>query len=320
MRVLNGDERILDIDLSKIIIHKGSEDFCEPALKQESVLPTRLTENGVTIISKGDSFFPKGIKNVNELYCIGDISLLNRPAIAIVGGRKPSIYGNNQAEKFAYELAKAGLVIVSGMARGIDSAAHKGALTANGKTIAVLGCGVDICYPPENEELKKIIEKNGLVISPFPLGTAPIPSQFPSRNQIVSGLSKGVLVIECAEKSGTFSTVSAAQKQGLPVWTIPTNLDNNAGRGNIILIKKGAQFVTCAKDILDELEISSEELEVDDENAEGFVMYFHPSEAIGIEQLIQKTRLTSSEINNKLLELELNGKIKSLSNKTYILA
>ena len=178
LHVSNGEELILKIDFSQIIIHDGQDDddffdeipkpnsikFSKNFLKQESFLPTKREIGEALVITNDDANYPKTLKNQGELYCIGDISLLNEPSIAIIGSRKPSIYGINQAEKFAYELAKSGLVIVSGMARGIDSAAHKGALAADGKTIAVLGCGVDICYPPENDELKKVIEKNGLII------------------------------------------------------------------------------------------------------------------------------------------------------------
>jgi len=281
--------------------------------------------DNIITISINDKNYPKSLKaSANppkELYAIGDVSLLNQPAIAIIGTRRPSIYGAKQAEKFAYELAKSGFVIVSGMARGIDSVAHKGALTANGKTIAVLGCGVDICYPPEHSQLKSLIEKNGLVISPFPLGTAPLPGQFPSRNSIVSGISKGVLVIECAEKSGTFSTVAAAKKQNVPVWTIPTNLDNISGKGNIILIKKGVNIATSPKDIFDILgmKTSKESIQLPSDICQ-LTSDFHPSQPITIETLMSKWNLNIAETNNKLLELELEGKIKSLPNKTYILA
>jgi len=332
-------------DFSNVVVHDGREGMEDEKshwiATSAGRLPSSPTRNdeksktflmqamaprrevfGVQTISYDDYEYPDSLRKIKgaprQLYAIGDISLLKQRAIAMVGTRRPSIYGVNQAEKFAYEIAKSEYVIVSGMARGIDTASHKGALKASGKTIAVLGCGVDICYPPENDELKAIIEKNGLVISPFPLGSSPQPKNFPIRNNIISGLSEGVLVVECSERSGTFSTVSAAEKQGKSVWTLPTNLDNKSGRGNLELIKKGVGIAFGAGDII-QLGVRSEELGVGKEEERGFIKFFHESEAIGLEELMDRSGMGISEINGKLLELELEGKIKALAGKNYVL-
>jgi DNA processing protein len=269
-------------------------------------------------ISLYDKEYPERLKELQNppkvIYTVGDVSLLKNRAISIIGTRKPSIYGQKQAETFASEIAKQGFVVISGMARGIDSCAHKGAITADGKTIAILGCGVDICYPVENEGLKKIIEKNGLVISPFPLGTKPLPRNFPIRNALIAALGDSILVIECSEKSGTFSTVNFANKLNRNIWTIPTNLDSLTGKGNIKLLKNGAGLALSVSDITG----SNVKGKALTKESKGFISNFHPSSPVSLEELAEKTGLDISEINNKLLELELEGKIVALPNKTYI--
>ena len=178
------------------------------------------------IIYQAQKEYPEKLNNIYsspaKLYLVGDELVLNKPSIAIIGCRDASDYGKRVAFNFAYELAKEGFVIVSGLARGIDTYAHLGAVKANGKTIAVLGSGLDKIYPAENKKLcKAIIEKGGAIITEFPMGTKPEKTNFPIRNRIISGLSDGILVIEAKEKSGTLITVGYGLEQGKEIFVIP---------------------------------------------------------------------------------------------------
>ena len=209
-------------------------------------------------INEDSRFYPEKLKNIScspkELYCLGNLNLLNCKSIAIIGSRNYSDYGRRAAEEFAYNLASEDICIVSGMARGIDSFAHEAALSAKGKTIAVLGSGLDIIYPKENKKLyEDIVRNNGLIISEYPLGMPPRKQNFPARNRIISGLSDGVLVIEARKNSGTNITVDFALEQGKDVFVIPGNIYSKTSDGTNFLIKEGAIPVTNYKDILNQL-------------------------------------------------------------------
>ena len=189
-----------------------------------------------------------------KLYVLGDETILNKPSIAIIGCRDASQYGKRVAFKFAYELAKKGIIIVSGLARGIDIYSHLGAVKANGKTIAVLGSGFNHIYPSEHKKYcVDIIEKGGAIITEYENNTKPIPTNFPARNRIISGLSDGVLVVEAKQKSGTLITVDYALDQGKNVFIIPGNITSNNSYGTNELIKQGAKLVTNIQDILEEM-------------------------------------------------------------------
>jgi DNA processing protein len=179
----------------------------------------------------------------------------NDPSIAIIGSRKASHYGKAVAERFARELARAGLTIVSGLARGIDTCAHRGALEEDGRTIAVLGCGIDRVYPSENVYLMEKIIMKGACVSEFPIGTYPFAGNFPQRNRIISGLSDAILVVEATQRSGTFTTVGWALEQGKEVFAIPGNITEETSKGTNQLIMDGARPVTCAQDIIDALKL-----------------------------------------------------------------
>ncbi|MBU0572337.1 DNA-processing protein DprA [Patescibacteria group bacterium] len=185
------------------------------------------------------------------LYISGKIRKRDRKAVAIVGSRKMTDYGKRMAAKFARELAKNKVTIISGLARGIDTIAHKAALSAGGRTIAVLGCGLDIIYPPENKALAERVRKNGALVSEFPLGTKPLGRNFLTRNRIISGLSLAVLVVEGARRSGTLSTASWAANQGREVFAIPGPIDSPLSAAPLFLIENGAQIAQNPKDILD---------------------------------------------------------------------
>ncbi len=189
-----------------------------------------------------------------KLYVVGDEKILNKPSIAIIGCRNASQYGKRVAFKFAYELAQKGIVVISGLARGIDIYSHLGAIKAKGKTIAVLGSGFNHIYPAEHKKYcVDIIEKGGAIISEYEKNTKPIPTNFPIRNRIISGLSDGVLVVEAKQRSGTLITVDYALEQGKNVFIIPGNITSNNSYGTNELIKQGAKLVTNIEEIIEEL-------------------------------------------------------------------
>lgn len=209
------------------------------------------------IIYQAEKNYPKKLQNIyappTSLYVLGDEQILNKPSIAIVGCRQASDYGKKVAFHFAYELAKQGIVIVSGLARGIDTCGHLGAVKANGKTIAILGSGFGHIYPAENKQLcKEIIQKGGAILTEYEPDSKPEKMHFPARNRLISGLSDGVLVVEAKEKSGTLITVDHALDQGKEVFIIPGNITSNNSYGTNELIKQGAKLVTKIEDILEE--------------------------------------------------------------------
>ena len=234
------------------IINKQSRNCTQKILE-------RLAEMDVNVITIQDNLYPEDLKNIYDpptvLYVKGKL-IRNEPGIAIVGSRRATSYGLDTAENLAAELSKYGLTIVSGMARGIDSKGHNGALAAGGRTIAVLGCGIDIVYPSENKELMKRICSNGAVISEYLPGTPPTAFNFPVRNRIISGISLGIAVIEANEKSGSLITANYALEQGKEVFAIPGNIDSINSTGTNRLIRDGAKIVLELGDILDELKIS----------------------------------------------------------------
>jgi len=215
-----------------------------------------LNKNGINIVTYQDEYYPAKLINIYDrppfLYVQGSL-IKDDINIAIVGSRIASTYGKYTTEKISRELAGKGLTIVSGLARGIDSAAHRGALFAGGRTIAVLGSGLDVVYPPENKKLFADIIQTGAVISEFPPGTPPRSANFPSRNRIISGISYGVLVVEAGEKSGSLITARLALEQGREVFAVPGSIDASNSRGTNKLIKQGAKLIENADDIVEEI-------------------------------------------------------------------
>ena len=211
--------------------------------------------NKIIKITMENEKYPILLKQIYDppkcLYVMGNIEILNNPSIAIVGCREATEYGKKAATYFSYNLAKQNVTIVSGLARGIDSYSHIGTLKANGKTIAVIGSGLDIIYPKENEQLaKKIVEQGGAIISEYPLGTRPQKEHFPARNRIISGISQATLVIEAKEKSGSLITADFAMEQGKDVYSVPGNINSKNSVGTNNLIKDGAIPVSKFSDIL----------------------------------------------------------------------
>ncbi|OGB89185.1 DNA protecting protein DprA [candidate division WOR-1 bacterium RIFCSPHIGHO2_01_FULL_53_15] len=213
----------------------------------------------VSILTLADKNYPKNLKNIYDpppvLYVKGDLLPSDGRSLAIVGTRRASRYGLETAKKFAGELAALGMTIVSGLASGIDTAAHQGALEANGRTIAVFGCGVDVIYPPHNKEMSREIESRGALVSEFPMGARGEKGNFPRRNRIISGLSLGVIVVEGHYDSGAMITAKAALEQGREVFAVPGNVGLEQSKGPHWLIKQGAKLVETVEDVLEELNI-----------------------------------------------------------------
>ncbi len=311
--------------------------ICEKIIEcRKKVDPNREIERanqlGIKIVTLLDKEYPELLKQIYDpppvLYTKGEIAFLHNKSIAIVGSRKASAYGKNVAMKFAKELASLTINIVSGMARGIDSFAHKGAIDAGGPTTAVFGCGIDIIYPPENISLMKEILKCGCVISSFPLGTPPQAVNFPARNRIISGLSLGTLVVEAAEKSGSLITADFSLEQGREVFAIPGSIFNPYSRGTHKLIKQGAKLVESIDDILDELYLESPKNSntntADSVNLQNLseteksILEVIDYQPIQIEQIINLSLRNSQEVNAVLTCLELKGCISALPGGYFV--
>ncbi|MEE8483479.1 MAG: DNA-processing protein DprA [Nitrospinota bacterium] len=286
-------------------------------------------KNGVKIVAEFEEDFPKNLKTLHKpppvIYIAGEITGEDRLAISIVGARKFSVYGRIIAEDFSATLAARGLTVVSGMARGIDTIAHKGALKAGARTIAVLGSGLDVCYPPENRELFDKIKNQGAVVSQFPFGTGPEKRNFPIRNRVICGLGFGVLVIEAGEKSGANITAYAALDEGREVFAVPGRIDSPKSAGTHRLIQRGAKLVTCADDVIDEfppevralLERQESGREVELSNDEKKVMALLDSSERHVDYLIEKSGMPSGVVLGILLELELKGVVRQLPGKVF---
>src|SRR5713226_4072120 len=314
--------------------------------------PTRIkkliehygTAERVFHASLTDLEYPSRLKEIYDppviLFVKGSVEVLAQPGIAMVGTRHPTPYGSGMAERLSTDLAARGLVIISGMARGIDTASHRGAIAAKGKTVAVLGTGIDVMYPKENTRLaEQIVALGGALISEFPVGTFPAPQNFPIRNRIISGISAGVLVVEAAEYSGTRITSRCALEQNRDVYAVPGNVTNKNSWGPNTLIKQGAKLVATWEDVWEELPTDVQVVlsAMQNESPEPETASLFPDEAISphekkilkllkadesthIDQLVEllENEMSSSEIFAALFELELNGKIRQLPGKNFV--
>jgi DNA processing protein len=293
----------------------------------------RMESAGIAYFSREHERFPALLKEIPDppvgIFCIGTLPPDNTHKVAVIGSRKCSEYGLMAARMLAKPLARAGVIIVSGMARGVDSMAHRGALEGGGKTIAVLGCGVDVCYPSENKNLREEIIANGCVVSEYPPGTRPMPAYFPARNRIISGLSRGVVVSEAGNKSGTLITVDQAIEQGREVFAVPGNISSRLSEGTNRLISDGATPVSDFKDILLNLGISPEEendtkpvaekiskkLLAQEEKLVYDSLCFEPT---SIDTLIEATGSETGKLLLLLAQLEIKGLVKKLHGSRYI--
>jgi DNA processing protein len=305
----------------------------------------KVVAQGATLVTFSCAEYPERLKEIYDpppvLWLRGDTGLLSRPAIAVVGTRHPSPYGAGVAEMLSRDLAARRLLIVSGMARGIDSCAHKGALIARMPTVAVWGTGVDVVYPKENRKLaEEILAMGGATISELPMGTFPAPQNFPRRNRILSGLSIGVLVVEASENSGTRVTARCAAEQNRDLFAVPGNVTNKGSWTPNTLIKQGAKLTATWEDVWEDLP-SQVRLELEEgvakesktENPasllpdptlrpeEAMVLeILRSDESLQIDEILERleTQLTSSEVFTALFELEMSGRARCLPGKNYV--
>mgnify|MGYP000911016881 CR=1 FL=1 len=294
----------------------------------------RIEQAGVRLLTFLDADYPRRLFEIGDppplLYLRGSIPVWD-PSVAVVGARRATREGLKNAERLSSELSAAGITVVSGLARGIDTAAHRGALNAGGSTVAVLGCGVDVDYPPENRLLAEQICEQGCIISEFPLGTQPLAEHFPRRNRIISGLSRGVLVVEAVEKSGSLITARYALDQGREVLAVPGPISSPACRGSNRLIKEGAQLVDGVSDILEacRIDLGSSSLPLFEQQPVRSRHDLTPREAAvyeliaqgprHLDEIIQALELTAGEVSAMVLGLELKGLLQQLPGSYYSL-
>lgn len=292
----------------------------------------KIKRSGVRIITYQDPNYPIALKKIHDppmlLYVKGNEIPKNLSFIGVVGSRNPTHYGLKAAEKIAQGLARRGFGVVSGMARGIDSAAHWGCLAGHGFTIAVFGTGIDKVYPASNKKLMLQIIHEGAVISEFPLGTPPEPKNFPIRNRIISGLCMGIVVVEATKNSGSLITASQALEQGREVFAVPGSIDSFKSRGCHFLIKQGAGLIENSDDILDELGLNyrfapktdtftQEQLPPLDE-CEKIIFDIIGDYPIHIDQITRQGNMEPREVSSILMKMELKGIIKQLPGKMFV--
>jgi DNA processing protein len=356
---LGGAERVFSASLTELEstgMPAAAAQFCfdgrARAVAEEEAGRT-LAEQAVYLTPE-DAAYPDRLLEIYDpppvLWVRGNKALLGRVGIAVVGTRQPTPYGAGMAEVLSRDLARRGMVIMSGMARGVDTYAHKGALDAGGATLAVWGTGIDVIYPKENKKLaEQIVAQGGALVSEFPLGTFPAPQNFPIRNRTLSGMSMGVLVVEGGEYSGTRITARCALEQGRDVYAVPGNVTNKNSWGPNTLIKQGAKLTATWEDVWEDLP-SQARLEMEerlqaergaDESSGGgtaslfsdaaatppmsdherlVIQELRQDESLQLDELIERleSKLVSGEIFTALFELELSGRVKQMPGKNYV--
>jgi DNA processing protein len=321
--------------------------FDDAAAQQE-----KMAEAGAALVTIGDSRYPPRLREIFDpptlLFVRGRVELLQSMMLGVVGTRRPTPYGLAVSERLSGDLAHAGLTIASGMARGIDTAAHRGTLAAGGDTVAVLGCGVDVVYPSENRKLAADIASRGLIVSEFPMGATAFPQNFPVRNRIISGMSLGVLVVEGAQYSGSAITAKLAMDQGREVFAVPGNITSKLSWGPNLLIKQGARLVQDWNDVIVELPPESRRHLIDrsrkrllgddatSESGQASLLLSSPAPELGatprqvlaalqvdnavhLDFLLEKVEeISPSELIAALFELEMLGLVKQLPGKKFV--
>ncbi len=305
----------------------------ERLLGEELLLAQR---HGVRILTREDADYPKALRDIPDppvvLYVRGVLAVEDA-AVALVGSRRASLYGLEVAERLAYELAARGVTIVSGLARGIDGAAHRGALKAGGRTVAVLGNGLSDVYPPEHAALAEQIASRGAIVSEYPMRMAPLAQNFPRRNRLISGLSLGVVLVEAAQRSGALVTCDCALEQGREVFAIPGRINSVTSQGTHQLLRDGAKLVTCAEDILEELRLAPRPVPrgarpgsagqedvgrplTDEEQC--LLAQLSPGEPLDFDTVAVKAGLPPAACAATLLALELKRRVKQLPGKRVV--
>ena len=291
----------------------------------------KIERLGVRVLSLGDPEYPAQLREVFNapplLYIKGEIARADNQSIGVVGTRSPTVYGKELTARIVPELVGAGLTVVSGLARGVDSVAHQAALQAGGRTIAVLGCGIDVVYPAENRNLYARIAAQGAIVTDYPLGTKPDAYNFPARNRIISGLSLGTVVMEAQQGSGALITADYALEQNREVFAFPGRATDRGSAGCNHLIKEGrAKLVTSTADILDELDltVAVQQLEIkavipaNDE--EGRLLALLSHDPVHIDDLVRRSTLPSPAVASTMMMLELKGVVRQVGTMNYVLA
>jgi DNA processing protein len=291
-----------------------------------------LEKKNIQMITFQDKDYPANLLQTIDppivLFTRGELKEADKFSVAIVGSRKASVYGKSMAERIAKDLSNRGLSIISGGARGVDAAAHRGALSAGGRTVAVLGCGIDICYPGEHKDLFDRIAENGAVVSEYSPGTPPEGWRFPARNRIISGISLGVLVVQAPLNSGSLITARYAQEQGKDIFVLPGNVDDLRNQGGHALIRDGATLVESADQILEDLGIQIEETPrpqltfafeslTEEERKLVELLSLQPKH---MDQIILESKLSTSQVTGMMTMLEMKGIVKRVPGNAYVRA
>lgn len=314
--------------LTKILGDRVTQALIERRKQDPHILMARLIKEGISYVLFTDPDYPINLRTLSDappvLYYRGELQEQDRAALAIVGSRTPTVNGIYSAEEIAASLAEQGIVVVSGLARGIDGAAHRGALRGNGRTIAVLGSGLDYIYPPEHKELAEEIASQGLLMTEFPLGTRPSAGNFPARNRIISGLSLGVLVVEAAQDSGSLITAGIALDQGREVFAVPGPIHSPSCIGTNRLIKQGAHLFQDIDDILEQLDfprLTARQLAAVREEKidpkEQAMLRLLDGGPRHIDLLVRDSDMAASEVSALLVVMEMKGLVQSSTGKIY---
>jgi DNA processing protein len=304
---------------------------------EKELVSIRGIEN-CRLLSWTDPEYPQSLLQIYDppvlLYVRGDAQVLNLPSISIVGARRPTLYGTQMAERMGREIAARGVVVVSGMARGIDALAHKGAMTVNGRAVGVLGTGINVCYPKENKKLYEKVLERGAIVSEFPLGTHPAPENFPIRNRIVAGMPLGVVVVEGAQYSGSLITARLAMEFGREVFGVPGNVTQPVSFAPNQLIRQGAKLVTNGADVIEDLPtpvramlVQAEQPEAEQRNLllaaslnsseKKIYDLLNSDEAVHIDDIVERSGLNSSEVLATLFDLEMKGIVRQMPGKQF---
>jgi DNA processing protein len=345
LRQFGGPEEIFRASLTELEschlpVAVAQAIFSRTAFRDAEKQLAEVRKAGCRLVNWTETEYPRLLQEIYDppplLYVRGDVQVLNRHAISIVGTRRPTPYGNQIAERLARDLAERGLIIISGLARGIDSSAHRGACAASrGGTVGVLGTGIDVIYPKENRKLFEEVEKRGAIITEFPMGAYPAPENFPVRNRIVAGMALGVIVAQGAQYSGSLITSRLGMEFGREVYGVPGNITEPVSFAPNQLIKQGAKLVAGWEDVVEELptEIRAELFPVEattrEERASLFEQNLSPTEKllfamirieepIHVDALVESTGLSSSETLAALCEMEMRGIIRQMPGKQFV--
>ena len=328
--------RLSSAQLARLRLSEEAKTFISSgcALRAGEEAVRQAEKQGIRILSPFDDEYPDPLKQIFDpplvLHCLGNLSALSRPSIAVVGSRRCSVYGKEITEKISRELSSLGICIVSGLARGIDSHAHRGALEKGGTTVAVLGSGVDVIYPRENRRLYQRVCDRGCVISEFRCGSFPAPQNFPIRNRVISGLCYGTVIAEASEFSGSLITARLTLEQDRELWAVPGNITSPGSYGPNYLIKQGAKIVLDIQDVLEELppyvlDLLTEQeapepagsVEALTQDEEKIVNLLALDASLHIDQLLNRSTLSFSQLNEVLLKLEMKGLIRQLPGRKF---